>query len=326
MGSDCLGSEFVGIHNPGNWSAGKNGYCIVSDAPGGNVPGGEQFDEYYGGYLICESIGRSNVPIVSAAPKMLKALVRVRDAIRGFDISMANDIKAVDEAIAAATTPMVPVQSQPIPDPGVKYEDINQHDVFIVGDQYQEIDHGSEKWTNVEMNLGWTRSQSSLWHVPCRRPVKQSPVEPVAPALPVIDVGEGYRKVGDDEALCAGDEYAYFGCGGNERLSWVPIVVGIGIQKQKSGWHPYLVRRHEFVIPAEPACETKQKHPIGIMPSELWIEARRDELYSAVFRYREALIAVPAIWLEELAAMEQFIQSESGEFIMRKNDRIGDNG
>lgn len=116
-----MSGERIGIHNQGNWSASKCGQGVVSDQPGGGVPGSEH-TEYYGGYLICESIGRSNIPIVAAAPKMLQALVRVRDAIRCFDITMANDIKAVDEAIAEATTPIQPVQSQPVPEPACETE------------------------------------------------------------------------------------------------------------------------------------------------------------------------------------------------------------
>lgn len=180
MGSDCSGSEFFGIHNPGNWSAGKNGCCVVSDSPGGNVAGGDTFDAYYGGYLICESIGRSNIPIVAAAPKMLKALVAVRDAIAPWDVSLADEMAMIDRVITAATTPIAPVQSQPGTETAVQYEDIDQHDVFIVGDQYQAIDHFSERWLKVEMNIGCTRSQSSLRHVPCRRPVKQPTVESIA--------------------------------------------------------------------------------------------------------------------------------------------------
>lgn len=191
MGSDYRGSEFVGIHNPGNWSAGKNGCCVVSDAPGFNAMSGE-FDSYYGGYLICESIGRSNVPIVAAAPKMLQALVRVRDAIRCFDITMADDIKAVDKVIAAATTPIAPVESVSVP---------------------------------------------------------------------------------------------------------------------------------------EPVCETqKEKPPLGIVPVRLWIEARRDDIYAAVDRYREAEYVVSAHLLLQLASIEAFLQDDSGEaqLVIQHPERIGE--
>lgn len=186
-----MSGERIGIHNQGNWSASKCGQGVVSDQPGGGVPGSEH-TEYYGGYLICESIGRSNIPIVAAAPKMLQALVRVRDAISCFDITMANDIKAVDEAIAEATTPIPPVQSQPV---------------------------------------------------------------------------------------------------------------------------------------AEPMCSTeKEKPPLGIVPVRLWIEARRDDIYAAVDRYRESEYVVPAHLLLQLASIEAFLQDDSGEaqLVIQHPERIGE--
>ena len=186
-----MSGERIGIHNQGNWSASKCGQGVVSDQPGGGVPGSEH-TEYYGGYLIAESIGRSNIPIVAAAPKMLQALVRVRDAIRCFDITMANDIKAVDEAIAEATTPIPPVQSQPV---------------------------------------------------------------------------------------------------------------------------------------AEPMCSTeKEKPPLGIVPVRLWIEARRDDIYAAVDRYRESEYVVPAHLLLQLASIEAFLQDDSGEaqLVIQHPERIGE--
>lgn len=194
MGSDYRGSEFVGIHNPGNWSAGKNGSCVVSDAPGGTAFSGD-FDSYYGGYLICESIGRSNIPIVAAAPKMLQALVFVRESISGWNVSLATEIGAIDEAIAAATTPIAPVQSEPV------------------------------------------------------------------------------------------------------------------------------------VQVAEPACETeKEKPPLGIVPVRLWIESRRDDIYAAVDRYREAEYVVPAHLLLQLASIEVFLQDDSGEaqLVIQHPERIGE--
>lgn len=318
--------EQIGVHNQGNWSAGKCGGCVVSDQAGGGVPGSDEV-EYYGGYLICESIGRSNIPIVSAAPNMLKALVA---ACNFFNVpvlmSKAALLVLIKEAIAAATTPIPPVQSQPVPEPVVKYEDIDQHDIFIDGDQYLQYCGNDAVWHDVCSEIGKTKSQSLLHGYHCRRPVKQSPVEPVASAMAVIDVGEGYRKVGDDEDLCACDEYASVGSDGTFR-SWQVIHIELGVPKSKSGWHTYLVRRHEFVMPAKPACETKnEKPPLGIVPARLWIEARRDDIYAAIDRYRAAQYVVPAHLLLQLGAIEAFLQDDSDEaqLVIQHPDRIGD--
>ena len=152
-----MSGERIGIHNQGNWSASKCGQGVVSDQPGGGVPGSEH-TEYYGGYLIAESIGRSNIPIVAACPKMLKALIGIRRKIM-CSVGMGEEMTLIDEAIAAATTPMVPVQSQPIPDPDVKYEVIDQHDVFIVGDQYLLYRGIDAVWEEVSSEIGKTKSQ-----------------------------------------------------------------------------------------------------------------------------------------------------------------------
>jgi len=56
------------------WSKGRHGGCVVSDTP--NAHGNQtETTEYYGGYLVAESIPReSYVNIIAAAPEMLDAL------------------------------------------------------------------------------------------------------------------------------------------------------------------------------------------------------------------------------------------------------------
>ena len=247
-----MSGEQIGIHNQGNWSPAKNGGGVVSDQPGGGVPGAEH-TEYYGGYLICESIGRSNIPIVAACPKMLKALIGIRRKIM-CSVDMSDEMTLIDDAIAAATTPITPVQSQPVPEPAVKYEDIAQHDIFVAGDQYQDVCRGSEKWINVKENIGCPRSQSSLRNVPCRRPVKQSPVEPVA----------------------------------------------------------------------DQACQDESQS-IEVMSPREWLELRRDELYEGVMRCLNSTHDVPPCWLQDLAALEGFLQDDSGNarIVFKHPDHIG---
>lgn len=235
-----MSGEQLGIHNQGNWSPAKNGGGVVSDQPGCGV-GGSDDVAYYGGYLIAESMGSSNIPIVAAAPKMLKALVLVREYIRCFS-SMAEEIKVIDEAIAAATTPLAQVQlSQVAAEPVVSYVDLGPADVFVIGDQYLFCG----VWCDCAESIGLVRRDTWLAGTPCRRPVKKR-------------VEQGSSPV------------------------------------------------------AEPACETKStKPPLGIKPERLWLESRRDDIYAAINRYREAGYSPPVQWLDELCAIEGTLQSES---------------
>jgi hypothetical protein len=62
------------------------------------------------------------------------------------------------------------------------------------------------------------------------------------------------------------------------------------------------------------------KPPLGIQPRHLWIESRRDELYSAINRYREHMKHVPTGWLSELLELEREIQMNTTAC---SSDRIG---
>ena len=58
------------------WSKGKHAGCVVSDAP--NPHGDNGGTEYYGGYLVAESIPRQDhVNLIAAAPDLLEALEEV---------------------------------------------------------------------------------------------------------------------------------------------------------------------------------------------------------------------------------------------------------
>lgn len=121
---------------------------------------------------------------------------------------------------------------------GVLYAELELSDVFVRGDQYLLCG----VWFDCAESIGRVRRDTLLADTPCRRPVRQSAVSPVA----------------------------------------------------------------------EPAFETKpSKPPLGIMPERLWFEARRDDIYAAINRYREAGYAPPVQWLEELCAIEGTLQSES---------------
>ena len=55
----------------------------------------------------------------------------------------------------------------------------------------------------------------------------------------------------------------------------------------------------------------RRKNPIGIEPRIIWLERRRDDLYAAVARYRQAVMHPEIAWLEEIVSIEKEIQSRS---------------
>jgi len=65
-----------------SWQTGKGGGCVVSDTQvrehESSIPGCPTDMEYYGGYLVCESIGRTaHCRAIALVPEMVRAL---RDA------------------------------------------------------------------------------------------------------------------------------------------------------------------------------------------------------------------------------------------------------
>lgn len=67
------------MHTKGNWSRGKCCNSVVSDTiPYDDVNRvGYEDIKYYGGFLIAESIHDRDIPLIAAAPELLKVLKEV---------------------------------------------------------------------------------------------------------------------------------------------------------------------------------------------------------------------------------------------------------
>jgi hypothetical protein len=52
-----------------------------------------------------------------------------------------------------------------------------------------------------------------------------------------------------------------------------------------------------------------EKPPLGIMPRNVWVAMRVDELWQAIDRYRETEKQVPEEWLEELAYHYRYLRT-----------------
>ncbi|MBA7546017.1 hypothetical protein ES705_38399 [subsurface metagenome] len=63
-------------HKPGSWRLGKRGDTVVADSRTAERPGAGHDDhddiEYYGGYLVCESIATKEIAqLIAKAPELL---------------------------------------------------------------------------------------------------------------------------------------------------------------------------------------------------------------------------------------------------------------
>lgn len=65
------------------WKVGK-GTCVVSEVKIKTLQGGDEI-EYYGGYLVCESVHPDNALLIAAAPELLDALEELIDIIENGD-------------------------------------------------------------------------------------------------------------------------------------------------------------------------------------------------------------------------------------------------
>jgi hypothetical protein len=89
------------------WRAGTGGGSVVSDVLPRDAVSGSEDAEYYGGYLIAESVAPSMVSLIAAAPELLAALEMVRDAdndcrLDGLKTIPPSARAKIDAAIAKA--------------------------------------------------------------------------------------------------------------------------------------------------------------------------------------------------------------------------------
>lgn len=96
------------------WKVGNHHSTVVSDtkirntnfpSPPNQRESGDDEPEYYGGYLICESIGNTETAnLIASAPELLKALHLVQNHLlkKGIDYHSVDIWNVVDGAIKKA--------------------------------------------------------------------------------------------------------------------------------------------------------------------------------------------------------------------------------
>lgn len=65
----------TGTHTPGPWQPGRPCDTVVATMPAGHGTH-EETVRHYGGHLVAESIAARNVPIIAAAPTLMRRLER----------------------------------------------------------------------------------------------------------------------------------------------------------------------------------------------------------------------------------------------------------
>jgi hypothetical protein len=97
-----------------NWSIGKTGREVITDNPDGLLEStghaGKGAIEYYGGYLICESIWRKrDAALISAAPDLFFALKHLMEGVANLPVLtvlegvLEEHYKIAEAAIKKAT-------------------------------------------------------------------------------------------------------------------------------------------------------------------------------------------------------------------------------
>lgn len=68
-------------HTPGTWQAGKGTGCVISDKVPEDYKSGSGHDaiDYYGGFLIAESVADRDLNLIAAAPDLLAALTAINE-------------------------------------------------------------------------------------------------------------------------------------------------------------------------------------------------------------------------------------------------------
>lgn len=95
-------------YTPGNWKVGKYGSTVVSDKIPENYIGGSGHDdiEYYGGFLIGESISNQDAKLIAAAPELLQSCINLLSELgvqafsepEGYSRIVQDALKAIKKA------------------------------------------------------------------------------------------------------------------------------------------------------------------------------------------------------------------------------------
>lgn len=89
-------------HTPGPWEFDAQGFVRAKTGEGITIAGAA--DEFYGGFLVAESISSRNGPLIAAAPAMHRGLVEIRNSIAFVLASIPKKLQPGMQAIMDRAT------------------------------------------------------------------------------------------------------------------------------------------------------------------------------------------------------------------------------
>lgn len=173
------------IHTEGEWFAGGGSWVSTDHPIDGGIDGSDDVT-FYGGNLIGGSISSCNIPIITAAPDMFKALLAVKQKLHFVGMpgekvcnvtgksDWSDEIALIEAALTKAVT-RVPVPEK-VAQVGVGegWRLISDDEVFIAGDQFDDNgDASNPLWLDVDCYLGQRKRDTHLRYSRCRRKVEQ---------------------------------------------------------------------------------------------------------------------------------------------------------
>lgn len=85
--------------------------------------------------------------------------------------------------------------------------------------------------------------------------------------------------------------------------------IGLNINKHNKYWFKeeeleLVTDNNDFKLETKNNTYSLGEYPIGVVPQDIWLKKRKQEILDAIIRYAEAEIVIPVEWAKELKELE----------------------
>mgnify|MGYP000166157719 CR=1 FL=1 len=85
--------------------------------------------------------------------------------------------------------------------------------------------------------------------------------------------------------------------------------IGLRISKHNKYWFKeeeleLVTDNNDFKLETKNNTYSLGEYPIGVVPQDIWLKKRKQEILDAIIRYAEAEIVIPVEWAKELKELE----------------------